>query len=179
MQRPAPKASSESMPDDLVTMGYVGGAFGIRGWIKVAADTEYADSLQDYPVWWLGREGVWQAYNVVESAVQPKCVNAKLEGIDDRDIAQAMRGQLVAVPRSAMPAAEEGEYYWADLIGLDVVNTLGERLGVVDNLLSTGANDVLVVKEGETERLLPFVASVVLTVDLPGRRIEVDWGLDY
>lgn len=174
-----PIAPSADVPADLVPMGFVAGAFGIRGWVKVVADTEHADSLLDYRTWWLGRDGNWRAYEIDESNVQPKQLSVKLVGVDDRDVAFAMKGMTVAIPRSAMPAAEEGEYYWADLIGLSVVNRQGETLGVVDKLFETGANDVLVVKDGETERLLPYVATVIDDVDLAAKVIKVDWGLDY
>lgn len=166
-------------PDDLVAMGYVAGAFGIRGWIKVVASTEYADSLADYPVWWLGQEGNWRAYDLEEAAAQPKSLNAKLAGIEGRDNAFALKGCTVAVPRSAMPPAEAGEYYWADLIGMQVVNLQGESLGQVATLLQTGANDVLLVQDGTTERLIPFVAAVVGEIDHSTRVIPVDWGLDW
>ncbi|GHD69575.1 ribosome maturation factor RimM [Jeongeupia chitinilytica] len=160
-------------------MGYVSGAFGIRGWLNVVADTEFADSLLDYETWWLKRNGEWHAYVLEEGAVHTKKLAAKLVGVDDRDAAFALKSCEVAVPRSLMPAADEGEYYWADLVGMTVVNTAAESLGVVDKLFATGANDVLVVRDGETERLLPFVAPVVLKVDTEARSITVDWGLDY
>ncbi|QDQ26345.1 ribosome maturation factor RimM [Chitinimonas arctica] len=172
-------APQAGVPADLVPMGFVAGAFGIRGWVKVVADTQYADSLFDYKTWWLGRDGNWRAYQVEEGNSQPKSLSAKLTGVADRDIAFALKGMTVAVPRSEMPPAEEGEYYWADLIGLAVVNLQGESLGAVDELLSTGANDVLVVKDGKTERLIPFIGPVVLDIDQTARVIKVDWGLDY
>lgn len=160
-------------------MGHVSGAFGLRGWVHVVADTEFADSLFDYDTWWLGRDGQWRAYAFKEGQLQPKKLGAKLEGVDDRDAAFALKGCQVAIPRSAMPLPDDDEYYWADLVGLAVVNVAGEALGVVDKLFETGANDVLVVKDGEIERLLPFVGHVVLKVDLPSRTMTVDWGLDY
>jgi 16S rRNA processing protein RimM len=177
--RAQPIATSSAVPEDLVPMGFVAGAFGVKGWVKVVADTEFSDSLLDYETWWLGRDGNWRAYQVEESNVQPKQLNARLAGIADRDVAAAMKGMTVAVPRSLMPPAEDGEYYWADLIGLEVVNRQGERLGVVDKLFETGANDVLVIRDGELERLVPFVDPVVESVDLAAKRITVDWGLDY
>ena len=95
-----------AVPDDLVPMGFVAGAFGIRGWVKVVADTEFAESLFDYPIWWLGRNGQWRAYKVVDSSVQPRNLNAQLEGVSDRDVAAALKGMTVAVPRSEMPATD-------------------------------------------------------------------------
>lgn len=164
---------------DLAIMGYVCGAFGVRGAIKVHAETEYADSLFDYPVWWLGKDGDWKSYSFEGGQVQPKALVAELAGVNDRDAAEALRGRQVAVPRSELPAAEEGEYYWTDLIGLQVENLQGESFGSVTELMETGANDVLVVDDAETRRLIPFVDAVVTEVDLDARRIVVDWGADY
>jgi 16S rRNA processing protein RimM len=84
----------------------------------------------------------------------------------------------IAVPRSAFPPPAEGEYYWADLVGLKVVNLQGVELGRVEEVLQTGANDVLVL-QGERERLLPFIADVIRRVDLAAGLISVDWGEDY
>lgn len=165
--------------EDLVVMGFVRGAFGIKGWVKIHADTEYADSLFDYPTWWLGKNGSWKPYAFENGAVQPKALAAKLEGVDERDTAEALRGMQIAVPRSELPEAGEGEYYWNDLIGLAVVNQQGETLGTVETLLETGANDVLVVKGEHGQRLIPFVDQYVLEVLLAEGRILVDWGLDY
>lgn len=160
-------------------MGYVSGPFGVQGWLNVVADTEYADSLFDYKTWWLGKDGKWQAYKLLGGGVHTKKLGAQLEGVVGRDAAFALKGYEIAVPRSEMPPSGEDEYYWVDLVGLDVINTAGERLGVIERLFATGANDVIVVQDGETERLLPFVAHVVLKVDLTQRVMNVDWGLDY
>jgi len=103
-----------------------------------------------------------------------------LDGVDDRTAAEAMKGVLVGAPRDALPETDEDEFYWADLIGLDVINTAEERLGKVVGLLETGAHDVLrVVGDDEVERLLPFVAAVVLTVDKEAQQIRVEWGSDW
>jgi 16S rRNA processing protein RimM len=165
--------------NDLVIMGYVCGAFGVRGAIKVHADTEYADSLFDYPVWWLGHAGDWKPFSFVRGQVQPKALVAELEGVCDRDASDALRGRQIAVPRSELPAPDDDEYYWSDLIGLSVVNLQGLSFGNVTELMETGANDVLVVDDAETRRLIPFVDAVVAEVDLDARRIVVDWGADY
>jgi len=165
--------------EDLVPMGFVRGAFGIKGWVKIHADTEHADGLFDYPVWWLGKDGSWKPYTFENGTVQPKALAAKLEGIDDRDGAEALRGMQIAVPRSELPEAGDDEYYWSDLIGLAVVNQQDEALGTVDSLLETGANDVLVVKGEHGQKLIPFVDQYVLEVLPAEGRILVDWGLDY
>jgi 16S rRNA processing protein RimM len=112
--------------------------------------------------------------------VHGKGVVAKLKGCDDRDAAAALMGMNIAIRREQLPAATEGEYYWADLVGLAVSNLEGVSLGVVEQLLETGANDVLVVVQGDVERLLPFVqGQFVKEVDLTNRRIIVDWDPEF
>lgn len=164
---------------DWVVMGRILGPFGVKGWIKIRTFTEYPDSLADYPAWSLDEAGSRKQYTVESTQVHSGQLVAKLAGIDDRDQAFLLRGIEIAVPRDALPPTAEGEYYWADLIGLAVVNLQDEPLGTVSSLLETGANDVLVVQDGATERLLPYVDAVVQSVDLAARRIVVDWGLDY
>ena len=165
---------------DLVIMGYVSGAFGVRGWIKLHTDTEYADSLFDYPVWWLGKPGkTWQPYTLVEGAVQSKNVVARLKGVDDRDQAFAIRGLTIAVPRDELPAAGENEYYWADLIGLVVVNPQGETLGTIVDMMQTGAHDIMVVRGDTGEHLIPFVEPILLDIDQSARQVRVEWAADY
>ncbi len=160
-------------------MGRVVAPYAVRGWIKLQTFTEYLDSLLDYPVWRLGKDGRWRDYRVLDGKIHGQYLMAGLEGVEDRTAAEALMGLDVAVLREEMPEAEEDEYYWDDLIGLDVVNLAGEALGRVEGLLETGANDVLQVRNGETERLLPFVDAVVKEVDLEAGRLVVDWGLDY
>lgn len=168
--------------DSLVVMGRISAPYAIRGWVKIQTHTEYLDSLLDYEVWQVGRQGRWRAYRLLDGKVHGQYLLAHLEGVDDRDAAEALMGLDIAVAREDMPEAEEGEYYWDDLIGLEVVNSEGALLGRVTGLLETGAHDVLQVQgegEGEGERLIPFVDAFVREVDLEAGRILVDWGLDY
>ena len=159
-------------------MGRILGPYGVRGWVKLRTFTEHLDSLADYPSWLLTEGQSWKTVEVEDTHVHGGQLVAKLVGVDDRDQALGVRGREVAIPREALPAAEKGEFYWADLIGLEVVNVQGEVLGKVEDLLETGANDVLVVK-GDRQHLLPYVDAVVLDVDLASGRIQVDWGLDF
>ena len=131
--------------------------------------------LEGVEEWWIG--GVARA--VEDRRRHSGKLLAKLAGIESREAALGLKGHPVLVPRSALPEPEEGRYYWADLIGLEVVNTEGVRLGAVKELFSNGAQDVMALKDGERGRLLPFVAAVVKRVDLDARRIEVDWGVDW
>lgn len=164
----------------MVIMGRVAAAHGIRGWIKVQPYTEYLDSLLDYETWWLGHEhGPWREVKIEQSEVHNKTLAALLENCPDRTAAEKLKGLLIAVPRSSLPEQEDDEYYWSDLIGMSVVNEAGEVLGVVENLLETGANDVLSVKGDGAAILIPFVDSAVKQVDVAGRTIRVDWSADY
>lgn len=159
-------------------MGRVRAPHGVKGWIKVQPFTHKVNGLLDYPEWWLGRNGEWRPYRIAEVAVHGSTVVARLDGLFDRDAASSLNGAEVAVPRAALPDRQEGEFYWNDLLGLEVVNTRNEMLGCVAQLLETGSNEVLVVR-GETEYLIPFIKDVILNVDLQGRRVVVDWEQDF
>ena len=104
-------------------------------------------------------------------------------GIDDRTAAEALKGSRIFISRSSFPSVAKDEYYWVDLIGLDVINREGEALGVVKELLSTGPQTVLVMEyqlDGKTaERMIPFVSVYVDEVDIAAKRIRVDWQTDY
>jgi 16S rRNA processing protein RimM len=162
----------------MVVMGRVVGPFGLKGWLKVQVFTESPGGLLDHSSWWLGHNGKWDQRQVEESAEHGGVVVVKLVGCDEREVAAALKGWEVAVPRSALPATGEGEYYWSDLLGLRVTNVRSEELGRVRTLLETGANQVLVV-DGERERLIPFVSAVVVSVDLARGELVVDWEADF
>lgn len=159
-------------------MGRLRAPFGVRGWLKVQPFTETTDGLLGYRRWWIAPRDDWQQYELLEGRIQGTELVVRLQGIADRDQAAAMRGWQVAVRRSDLPPPAEGEYYWSDLIGLDVVNLQGERLGQVAEVFATGANDVIVVR-GERERLIPFVEPMLVSVELEQSRVVVDWGMDY
>jgi len=169
----------------MIVMGRVAGAQGILGWVKIKTYTESVDSLADYPVWWLGDEThPWREVSLETFAVHSKGLVAKFPDSNDRTTAEKYKGLLVAVPRSRLPQQPEGEYYWSDLIGLTVVDLAGKCLGVVDNLMDTGANQVLCVQEGSLEKkrgelLIPFIASAIKQVDLTKKVIHVDWSADW
>lgn len=161
----------------MVVMGRVVAPHGVRGWIRVRAYTEAADALASYPRWWLGGQADWAPWQVEAVECQTQGLAVKLEGCDDRNAAAMLTKLDIAVPRAALPKTEADEFYWADLIGLNVLNVEGEALGTVASLIETGANDVLVVR-GDRERLIPFIAPVIVEVDLAGARLRVDWASD-
>lgn len=160
-------------------MGRVVSPYGVKGWIKIQPYTENLEAFCGYTSWWIGKPGDLSAKTVVQAKVHGATIIAQLEGLQDPETAARLKGAEVAVAREALPAPEADEYYWSDLIGLEVVNEQEEVLGKVAGHLSTGAHDVMRVVEGETERLLPFVEAVVRKVDMSARRIRVDWGADW
>lgn len=162
----------------MVVMGRIRVPHGIKGWVKVQPFTHETEGLLDYPEWWVGRDGEWKPRRVAEMAVHGMTVIARLEGCDDREGAAAFKGSDIAIPRSELPETGENEFYWRDLLGAEVSNLRGEKLGKVASLLDTGANQVLVL-EGDRERLIPFISSVIIEVDVAGKRLVVEWETDY
>lgn len=162
-----------------IVLGRVTGLFGVRGWVKVFSNTQPREGIANYSHWQLRLGNEWRSFVVEQGQSQGKGVIVKLEGVDDRDAAAALMGADIAIWREQLPPPAEGEIYWADLEGLEVVTVAGQALGRVSHLLETGANDVLVVR-GERERLIPFVRGQVVTeIDLDGGRLVVDWDPDF
>ena len=165
--------------DDVVVMARVAGAFGIKGWLKLHTFTESPDSLDAYASWLLKSDKGWQEFELEDFAVNVKGVVAKLKGCDDRTAAEKLTKCDIGIPRDALEDAGEGEVFWFDLIGCDVVNVAGEKLGKIETLLETGANDVLVVKMGTEEILIPYLDDVVLKVDREAKLVTVNWNQDF
>lgn len=196
-------------PDDLVELGRITGAYGIKGWVKVQPHSAQADALRRVKTWWLARLAPETARGVVTSAPnacavlqarpQGTTVVAELDGIADREQAEALRGCSVQVPRSQFPAPAEGEYYWVDLIGCAFYSGADDELvqvGVVDDVMDNGAHAILRVllqdasssggqptpkldaKGRPVEMLVPFVGAHILAVDLTARRIDSNWPTD-
>jgi 16S rRNA processing protein RimM len=133
-----------------------------------------AEGLATAREWWIGADG----FKVSAAKIHSATVVGKLAGVETREQALALKGRAVAVRREALPAPEEGRYYLADLIGLEVVNEQGAALGVVTRTYSNGAHDVIEVA-GTKTHLIPWVAAVIKQVDLPRKRVEVEWGADW
>ena len=157
-----------------VRLGRITGVFGVRGWVKVFSDTAPATNILQYDRWYLEREGHWEAHELADGRTHGKGIIARLADCHDRDQAALLVGADIAVPRDQLPAAKEGEFYWADLEGLRVLTREGVELGRIDHLFQTGSNDVMVVK-GDRQRLLPFIDTVVCEVDFRAGVLIVDW----
>lgn len=165
--------------DDLLVMGRISAPYGVKGWMRVTAFTETPENLLDYVPWYLNIRGEWRETQPLEGRSHGKGLVIRLADCSDRDAAAALSGTDIAVYRSQLPATAANEYYWNDLIGLQVVTMDDRPLGRVDHLLETGANDVLVVR-GDRERLVPFIQDEVIhSVDLAAGRIRVDWDPDF
>ena len=169
----------ENQNERSIVVGKIASPFGVRGWTKVLSYTEPAEGLLDYPVWQLKKQQKDKRVSLLQGRTHGKFLVVKFDGIDDRDAVARLTNALVEVTRDQFPAVEPDSFYWADLIGLTVVTTLGVELGEVDSLMETGANDVLVVK-GDRERLVPWIQpDVVREVSLSARRMVVDWDPDF
>ncbi len=162
-----------------VLVGEIVAPFGVRGWVKIRSFTDPPENILKYVPWTINHGAKDTSVVVLEGRVQGGAVVARLEGVEDRDQAIALRGAKVTVPRAVFPRAPKGHFYWADLIGLRVFTVDQIDLGLVHGLLETGANDVLEVR-GDRERLIPFVMGpYVKDVDLDAGRITVDWDPDF
>lgn len=191
---------------DMVVMGRIVAPYGVLGWVKVVPATEQFDGLLAYKTWWIGKGDSWKEHKVTKAKVHNDVLLVKLAGIDDRDLAFASKGKQVSVPKEALPEAGEGEYYWSDLIGLTVTNQQAVIFGEIIDVFETGANDVIVVRpekstvasgielekpvtgsadkkikknKHEDERLIPFIDSVIVDVDLIAKTMLVDWDEDF
>jgi 16S rRNA processing protein RimM len=171
----------------MVVLGRITAPYGVQGWIRLHPFGDDPDRWREIDRWWLGREesdfSAWRAYPLQGLRLQGKSWVAKFVGVDGRTDAELLVGQYVGAPRSALPVTGQDEFYWADLVGLMVVNEKQEPLGRVVEMIESGAHAVMVVVEGDGqskhERLLPFVGHVVKEVDVAAGLMRVDWERDW
>ena len=169
------------MPNsEFLNAGQISGVFGVKGWVKVFSYTEPRENILRYTPWLLRKNSQIREIQVISGQRQGSSVVAELEGVMDRDTAMALMGSEILIRKQQLPKPKAGEYYWADLVGLEVETEAGIKLGKVDHLLETGANDVLVVLDGKTERLIPFLQKqTILKIDLDCGLMVVDWDPDF
>ena len=183
------------LPADAIEVGRIADAWGIKGWFKVLPHSASAEALFSSRRWYLQPAergartftGTLQL-SINEVKAHADSVVATAAEVPDRDAAEQLKGARVLVSRIDFPATNPDEYYWVDLLGLQVVNREGVNLGEVKDLLATGPQTVLVLAytpsdadgpDRSGERMIPFVSAYVDRVDLPARRILVDWQPDY
>jgi len=200
----------EVWPEDAVEVGRVLDAWGVKGGFKVLPFSSEPQALFCTKRWFLrpaeAQPGAALPRPTAAAAASAAAAPARLsrprflkvrqareqgdaivvtaEGIDDRNTAESLKGARVFVSRAAFPTPDEDEFYWVDLIGLDVFNRDGAALGRVVDLLDTGPHCVLRCEFADAdgkpaERLIPFVSAYIDSVSLADRRIVADWGLDY
>ena len=169
--------------EDVVIVGRIGGAYGVRGWVHVNSFTEPPENLLNYSPWLIAKGTDWKPFKPIVVKPHGRGFVAQFAEINNREQAQALCATDLGIARDALPGLDdEHEFYWRDLIGLKVVNADGRNLGSVSYLLETGPHDVLVILDGErgdgesgAEVLIPFTAQFVHSVDIVARRLEVDW----
>ena len=180
------------IPEDLVLVGYVSGAYGLNGWIRIKPYASDADALLTAKTWWLDKPALHDVA-MMQAKMHSGDVVAQLMGVMGREAAEALRGTAVHVSRAHFPALSDDEFYWVDLIGLTVENLQGEALGQVADMMDNGAHPILRVSRAPAqasaatpvgtaplaEILIPFVEQFVKTVDQASKKIVVDWGVDY
>lgn len=165
-------------------LGRVTAPYGIKGWVRLHPFGDDPVAWRRIPDWWLSPEAEalpqdWRSEPIGEFRAHGSSWIAKFKNVNDRSAAESLVGQYVACLREQLPENSEGEYYWDDLVGLNVVNLQGENLGKISRLAETGANAVLIVRERDRERLLPFVTAVIRQVDVANGQVVVDWGSDW
>jgi 16S rRNA processing protein RimM len=181
--------------EKVIVVGRVQGPYGIKGWVHLAAYTDPASNLLDYRPWLVQSAAEtaksaaetanrWRSIEVVETRAHKKGYVARIEGVADRTAAERLKGQWIGVPESQLPEPAVGDYYWKDLVGVEVVGESGVSFGFVSSLIETGAHDVLVVQQQSDpensdsemqEVLIPFHPRYVIDVDLAAGKIQVDW----
>jgi 16S rRNA processing protein RimM len=168
----------EAGVDERVLVGRVSGVFGTRGWLKIISHTRPSENLLTYKTWSLKCAGQWLEHTVTDSRRHHGGLIVSFTGISDRDHAAGLVRCDIAVARAQLAALADGEFYWSDLIGLRVINTLGQTLGEVSGMLENPAHDVVRLK-GDRERLIPFIMGVyIIDVDLLTGEMQVDWHVD-
>lgn len=167
------------MDEHLVVVGRVAGVYGVKGWIKVVSYTEPRKNILTYRPWHLELAGRIEQVDPETGRIQGKGLVAHLAGVEDRDEAAGLIGANILVNREQFAPTDENEFYWSDLVGLQVLTVEGIALGVVESLLETGAKDVLVL-QGDRRRLIPFaIGETVRQVDMEAATIIVDWDPEY
>ncbi len=174
-----------SDPTNKIVVGRITSAYGVKGWVKVFSYTQPMENILEYPEWVLTKGKEQLALKLVTGKRHGKTLVAQLEGISDRNGAEPLRGFDISVAEAELPELPEGEYYWYQLQGLKVLTLEGECLGVVDSLMETGANDVLVVRPtagslDKRQRLVPYVPDeYIREVSLDAGHMVVDWDPEF
>lgn len=194
MNKPDSLDSGRVAPADRMKVAELRAAYGLQGWLWLYSDTDPISNVFDYQPWWVETRSGLRQMKVKRWRTQGKGLVVSIEGVLDRNAADLLMGATVWVDRNVLPAAPENEYYWSDLVGLQVYafepSESGDAavepvfLGAIHELFETGANDVIVVRPvagsvDQTERLIPWHKDTIRHIDMAIRRMDVNWGVDY
>ena len=167
------------MEKDIVLIGKIGTAHGLKGWVKIHSATKPKEQIVKYQPWLIDINGTWQEIRFIEHYINSNDILVHLPNCDDRNTATSYTNKNIALYREQLPALDNEQYYWADLEGLSVINQDGVILGTVSYLFEAGANDVMVVT-GKKQHLIPYVKGIfALEVDLKKQTILVNWDNDF
>jgi 16S rRNA processing protein RimM len=165
----------------IIVVGRIGAPFGVRGWCHLQSYTTPAENILAYAGWHIRRtDGSWTPFKVAAVKPHKQAFVVQVDGITDRDDVAALRGALVGVARTELPPPDAGEFYWQDLVGCEVYTTEAVPLGTIQQMLETGAHDVMVIAAAnDEEHLIPFIDPYLVEVDIKARRITVAWEPDW
>ena len=178
VSRTSQTPTDEQSEDRLIELGKIVGVWGLKGWVKVYSYTRPPRQIFDYQRWILIKDGQQGKTQIQAGRKQGSGLVAQLDGLSDRLQAEAIVGSKIAISRDQLAAPEQGEYYWSDLLGLRVITDQDNELGVIETIMETGSNDVMVVK-GERERLLPYTKDVVIKIDQKQGVMRVNWDPEF
>lgn len=167
-----------SQPDETVCVGYILGVQGVKGEVRVFSNTDPRENIVSYSPWLVEVDGQIETIEV-NGRLQGKHLIANLASVEDRDSATELVGSKIFILPDQLPKLDDDEYYWSDLIGMEVKSLQTEVLGIIESMMETGASDVMVL-QGDKERLIPFVMEhIVKEIDVVNKQMIVDWPADY
>ena len=164
--------------DEKLLVGKINGFFGIRGWVKIFSHTEPRDNILNYQPWWYLDKDQWRTIEITNGREQSKTIVAHVKAVDSREQAQHLLGLELYIKKSQLPELDSEELYWHELDGMRVVTVDNVELGVVEQIVATGANDVIVVK-GEKEHWVPYIEPFLISTNAETKQIIVDWDEDF
>lgn len=162
-----------------IIIGKFGAPFSVRGWIKLHSYTDPITNFLNYSTLYVERHNNWQPLKIVEGKVHGEFLVVKIAGFDDRDEVRQFTNCVVGVDRELLAELPENEFYWEDLLGLDVENLDGIKFGKITQMLATGSNDIMQVETKDKRRMIPYTSDAVKKVDLNAKKVIVDWDPEF
>ena len=171
-------AFTPHLDEKKLLVGKINGFFGVQGWVKIFSYTEPRKNILEYQPWYFIDDGTYKAIEMTTGREQSKTIVAHVKGIDNRDQAGQLIGKSLYIDKDQLPQLDDNEHYWYELAGFRVINKNAVDLGVVDYLVDTGSNNVLVIK-GDKEHWIPYIEPYLVSVDKKNRVISVNWDENF